>query len=315
MYQIEQCPCCEREMSKTCPALLAPFIAERVLERPSEVCALMTCPTCGFRCFDARFDEDEMGRLYRGYRGEAYFKTRHRWEPWYTRKVNEGLSTDTGELRTRKRNAYKLISRCLGGVPPARILDYGGDRGQFIPDEWSGERYVFEVSGRAPLPGIKAIDDPVELKGATFDLVMLCQVLEHLSDPAAQLGQLADLLGEAGALYVEVPLERPSLRWAGSWPWDHRGLTWLARHPRMQLLVDLYSTVFRIKMAAVPPLGLLKASEHINFFTTASLEALMSRLGYQVLACEELAFEGAYCAATALGCVARKSQSLAAKVS
>jgi len=146
-----------------------------------------------------------------------------------------------------------------------------------------------------------------DLEGARFDLVMACHVLEHLSDPAAQLEILFELVGASGALYVEVPLERPDLRWAGVWPWHRRGLSWLAGHRRLLTLVDLHSTWFRIRRNLVPPGGFLKASEHLNFFTTDSLRALMTRKGFQVLACEEMQFVGAFSRATALGCVARRA--------
>jgi hypothetical protein len=290
-------------MAPTCPALVAPFITERVLEGRWTPSRLLTCPACAFRGFDTRFDETEMERLYAGYRGEDYFRVRHRWEPWYGRAVNEGLSGDEAELRTRKGNLEALVARCLDR-PPATVLDYGGDRGQFIPESWGAERHVFEVSGRDPLPGIHAVRDLRDLDGRTFGMVMLCQVLEHLPEPQAQLEALRPRVGD-GHLYVEVPLERPKLDWAGRWPWGPAGLAWLSRHPWLLRLVDLHSTFFRIRLGRIPPLGLLKASEHINFFTDASLRALMARSGYEVLACEPLRFEGAYTRATALGCLAR----------
>jgi SAM-dependent methyltransferase len=307
MYRIDRCPCCLERMDETCPALMAPFIAQRVAGRPASLCALMTCPACGFRCFDHRFDDAELGRLYQGYREEDYYRTRHGWEPWYTRKINTGLSEDPRELETRKAGSFRLISGALDGVQPRRILDYGGDRGQFIPDGLGGERFVYEISGRPPLPGIRAVADLSGLEGS-FDLVMICQVLEHLPDLPAQLDILHRLAGAGGVLYVEVPLERPDLRRAGAWPWGGRGLRWLAGHPWLLRCVDFYSTVARVRCNRIPPWGFLKASEHINFFTTGSLEALLRRKGFQVLACEELKIQGAYGGATALGCAARRNE-------
>ena len=306
MYRIDVCPCCRQRMQATCPALAAPFVMERVRREPAAPCTLMTCPACGFRGFDQRFDEEELGRLYRDYRGEAYFQARHRWEPWYTRKANQALGDDPEELRSRKGNALGLVTPCLGGAVPARILDFGGDRGQFIPDEWTGDRFVYEVSGQAPLPGIQALTSFAGQE-ASFDLVMLCMVMEHLSEPAAQLEVLHGLVAPGGLLYVEVPLERPGLRWAGAWPWGFRGLRWLAGHPWLLRLMDLHSTYFRVRKGFIPPGGFLKAHEHINFFTRTSLEALLGRMGFQVMACEEMGFAGALGQATAIGCVARKA--------
>jgi SAM-dependent methyltransferase len=306
MHWIDQCPCCGQSLEAVCPALVAPFIAERVLGTEAFPCRLLNCPSCAFRCYDLRFDSEEMGRLYRGYREEEYYRARHRWEPWYSRRMNTSLSEDPAELQSRTRNLHGLVSRCLGGAAPDRILDFGGDRGQFIPSQWGGEKFVYEVSGRQPLPGIRGYADPAELAGQVFDLVMLCHVLEHVPDPGAQLDQVFPLLDGGGVLYVEVPLERPDLRRAGSRPWDKRGLHWLARHPWLLRGFDLYSTYFRIRRGFIPPWGFLKAQEHINFFTAQSLETLMLRKGFQVLACEELRFDGAYCKATAVGCVVRQ---------
>lgn len=307
---IEHCPCCLEPMNATCPALIAPFIRERALEGRTVPCRLLTCPSCAFRCFDTRFDAAELHRLYTGYRGEAYFQVRHRWEPWYSRSMNARLSESTEELRTRKKNFRALITRCLGAQPLAKVLDYGGDRGQFIPEEWPSEKYVYEISGREPLPGIHAVQHAQDLQGTTFDLVMLCHVLEHQSDPAQQLAGLYELIGDSGHLYVEVPLERPDLAQAGRWPWGPAGLAWLAEHPILVRLVDLYSTFFRIRRGLVPRFGFLKASEHLNFFTPESLTVLLGRLGFQVLACEPMGFDGAYAKnqAVALGCVARRAE-------
>lgn len=303
---MDRCPCCLGPLVETCPALVAPFITERALEAPARLCTLMTCPACGFRGFDHRFDETEMNRLYQGYRGDPYYQSRHRWEPWYTRKVNRSLGGDPGELRDRKANVRRMVTAALQGASPGRILDYGGDRGQFIPDEWEGERYVYDLSGSPTLRGVQAIKNSSDLEGASFDLVMLCMVLEHLPEPAAQLEALRALIGPGGVLFVEVPLERPDLHWAGSFPWGRRGLTWLAGHAWALKLVDLYSTFFRVRRGLIPRGGFLKAHEHINFFTIESLGILLLRVGFQVLACEELRFPGAYGESAALGCVARR---------
>ena len=83
-----------------------------------------------------------------------------------------------------------------------------------------------------------------------------------------------------------------------------RLLRWLAGRPWLLRLVDLYSTVFRVRRALIPWFGFLKASEHINFYTAESLVALLRKAGFRVLACESMGFDGAYTKATALGCVA-----------
>jgi hypothetical protein len=48
-------------------------------------------------------------------------------------------------------------------------------------------------------------------------------------------------------------------------------------------LVDLYSTVSRVKFNQIPPFALQKCSEHLNFFNEASLKALLDSEGFTLL--------------------------------
>lgn len=56
-----------------------------------------------------------------------------------------------------------------------------------------------------------------------------------------------------------------------------KGARWLLQ------LVDLYSTVARVKFNFIPPIGLQKCSEHLNFFTNKSMAALLNRAGFELL--------------------------------
>jgi hypothetical protein len=56
-------------------------------------------------------------------------------------------------------------------------------------------------------------------------------------------------------------------------------------------LVDFYSTVGRVKANLIPPLGLQKCSEHLNFFTESSLQVLLEKNGFELLECGTASFE------------------------
>ena len=284
MDRAQACPCCGHTELGSLPAVVAPFIADYVFGRAPWATALLECRACGFRFFEGRFSREEEARLYAGYRKEAYFQSRHRFEWWYTRRANEAIGADPEEIGFRK----ERLARTLAAAPEAAairsVLDYGGDRGQFIPDGVGQERYVLDISAAEPVAGVTALKDAAGLgPGRTVDLVVLSHVLEHAAQPAGLLGQAGALLGPGGLIYVEVPLERYNLRWLPRGAWYGRYVGALARHPFWLGWVDFLTTVFRIKTGVVPPLGVLKAHEHINFFNQRSLERLLADQGFSVI--------------------------------
>ena len=96
------------------------------------------------------------------------------------------------------------------------LLDFGGDRGQYIPRRPGGPGFVHEISGVPSVPGVELLATEKELEGRSFDLVLLCHVLEHASEPRRLVERIAKLLRDRDSLlYVEVPFERPSLRLLG----------------------------------------------------------------------------------------------------
>ena len=280
MYLIDTCPCCGSKDLHRWPAIVSSFIASYACgARPGDA-NLCECKGCSFRFFDTRLTKAEVEKLYAGYRGDAYFKTRHRYEPWYSREVNDGIGSDPVEIVSRKENLAKLLSDRAQSF--TSVLDYGGDRGQFIPDGLGTERYVYEISDVEPIDGIIRLSS---IEGRQFDFVMLAHVLEHCSEPRDVLRSLKPLGHGQTVFYFEVPYERPSLQSAGDGAGQRSYLHALVRLGPLLQAVDLYSTVFRIKFDKIPPLGLQKCSEHLNFFNKPSLEALLKSEGFEMLDC------------------------------
>lgn len=280
MYFIDSCPCCGAKELQKWPAIVAPFVSQHACGTEKQVCSFCECGNCTFRFFDSRLTDSEIAALYAGYRGPAYYEARHRHEFWYTEAVNAGIGSDPGEIQSRKQHLEDLLA---GRQEPIQsVLDYGGDRGQFIPDHIGTERYVFEISGANPVPGVTRLRS---IEQRQFDLVMLAHVLEHCSAPLSFLANLRSLATDLTIYYFEVPFERPSVRFAP------RGL--LQRMYRdavlcvkpLLTLVDFYSTVCRVKFDCNLPFGLLKCSEHLNFFNEKSMSALLERGGYELLEC------------------------------
>jgi SAM-dependent methyltransferase len=289
MYRAESCPCCASTEHVAYAALVSPFVSAYVLGETPPPTRLLECGACGFRFFEDRLTDDEAARLYADYRGDRYYAERHRREPWYTRRVNDAIGGDPEGVAARR----ELIERVLrdhGDVAALeRVLDFGGDRGQVIPDAVGREKFVYEISGTHPVAGVARIGSADELRGRRFDLVLLCHVLEHCSEPGEVLEQIRPLLaGPDARLYVEVPYERADLRWVGRGGAYGAWLSALRRVPPLLTAVDFYSTLFRIKAGVLPPLGFVKLHEHVNFFDAASLRALLERCGFEAIVSEKV---------------------------
>jgi SAM-dependent methyltransferase len=230
-----------------------------------------------------RLTSEEVGRLYSGYRGDRYFAERHRYEFWYSRKVNDGIGGDPEEIARRVAALEKLFLPYVDDTKVRTVLDYGGDRGQFIPKSLGAEKFVFELSDAEPEPGVVRIGSEQDLKGMKFDFIMALGVLEHCSDPAAVLAQLRSCLESGSLLCIGVPHERYGVGFAGGDAMYRGYLKALLHLPAALIAVDFYSTVARIWLNHVPPLGLVKCHEHLNFFTADSMAALLERSGFDVV--------------------------------
>jgi hypothetical protein len=234
--------------------------------------------SCGFRFFNSRLTDQEIQRLYAGYRGDDYFKARHSSEFWYSRSVNDGIGGDEKEIASRKLNLSRFLGERSQSI--STVLDYGGDRGQFIPEDIGTEHFVYEVSDAKPVEGVVRLSS---VEGRQYDFIMLAHVLEHCSEPRQML-QLLKPLGHRDSLfYFEVPFERPSLRWTGQGKMQEHYLKALLKVESLLTFVDLYSTVARVKFNLVPPFGLQKCSEHLNFFGVQSLQALLHEEGFELI--------------------------------
>ena len=287
MYTINRCPCCDSQNLKSRHAVIAPFVAHYAVRRPPTRCHLCECKQCLFRFFDARFTPEEIRRLYSGYRGPDYFRERHRHEFWYSSGVNDEIGKDPKEIKARSAALNAFLSRNTDVAAIETVLDYGGDRGQFIPPTIGRRKYVFELSDAVPVDGVNRLHSEGEIEPNSFNLVMLCCVLEHCSNPAQMLETLRGFVIPGSLLYVEVPFERYGLMaFAGSSEAYSRYLDLLLTFPPFLTAVDFYSTVARIKLGVVPPLGILKCHEHLNFFDQQSLATLLKRTGFMIVASE-----------------------------
>ena len=248
------------------PAVLMPFLAKRIFKHdPVEItdewglrdlrpgiayslCNTLECVDCGVLFLDYRFSDLELSLLYDNYRGPEYNATRTYFEPGYA------AIASTFQCRSPYLDAVeKFLSQHLPKQP--KVLDWGGDSGINSPFRFQASAlHVYDISGVETCPEAKAVTYE-ECINHSYDLVACSQVLEHVPYPLTVLEQIKKHLRPETLLYLEVPLE------------------------------DTFK-----KQNLGCKLGSTKRHwhEHINFFSPASLQALVSTVNLTVLAFETL---------------------------
>lgn len=103
----------------------------------------------------------------------------------------------------------KIISTFVNKESIRRVLDYGGDEGQFIPDEFADiDRYVYEIQGNKVIDGVTLLNEKEKISELEWDFIFCNQVLEHLSAPREYFKELVSYMSKGTLLYIEVPMER-----------------------------------------------------------------------------------------------------------
>jgi hypothetical protein len=217
-----RCICCgSTQLTKT-SAILMPFIAERLFGwKPLQIdlswglktinqgtayalCNSLFCTECELLFLDIRFTEDEVLRLYTGYRGEEYVTMREKYEPGY-RMRNQDLGRKVGYMA--RTESFILENIHL----PKTILDWGGNDGTNTPLAATAKMIeIFDININRP----KSEDQKIRknlIKDCTFDLITCCNVLEHVPYPINMLRDIRNHMSPTSSLFIEVPYERIQL--------------------------------------------------------------------------------------------------------
>ncbi|MDD5020753.1 MAG: methyltransferase domain-containing protein [Endomicrobiaceae bacterium] len=202
------CIICDHKYLTKIKAYFVPFLVERMFDGQNFSTDLVHCKCCGVYYSSYRPTLEQMEKLYIGYRNDVYQQQRFKFEKEYTEEFNYFLGHNINELNMRKHNLFDIFKNNIDISKIRSVLDFGGDRGQFIPDQLTNiNKYVYEISDVNTVNGVKKISKEAELLKYKYDLIMCCHVLEHVSYPMEIINKLINLMKKGNYLYIEVPYE------------------------------------------------------------------------------------------------------------
>jgi hypothetical protein len=206
-----RCPACDGTHYKVTPAVLTPFVAERVFgwqtiytERviAYSICNTMRCLACGCVFCDIRFDPVEMRRLYAGYMGAEYTAMRDKYERGWKPPNNLNHAQAVEWFLSPYRLSF-----------PVSILDWGGDTGRDTPFKDRCRKLdIYDIGTNSVQWGTR-----VDAPRPPYGLVVCSNVLEHDPYPAQILTEIHKAMDAATILYVEVPYNSPVMESKTYW--------------------------------------------------------------------------------------------------
>jgi Methyltransferase domain len=112
---------------------------------------------------------------------------------------------------------------------------------------------------------------------------MNCHTLEHLPDFKVTLSEIMQALDFGGFFYLEVPMDGFRTHRFHQTHVYQKYLSALSRSRKVFVVIDLFSGLYRQIFQRIPLLGIVKQSEHINYFNENSLTMLLREMGFNVL--------------------------------
>jgi SAM-dependent methyltransferase len=210
---------------------------------------VVICARCGFAFADNIPDQEFLDSYYRQMAKK-------------TAMLNRSSGEEPEFLRRQQgRSADNIMARL---APGKRVLDVGCYTGSLLAA--LRKRGATDVRGLDPSASAAqlakdkyGVDVTVgslfdDLALGTFNFVVLSHVLEHIGDLNRALPRLAALLAPAGEIYVEVP--------------DGHQF-FMSADPNDGYSVEHHEPFLQFSV------------EHVNYFSTISLENLMTRAGFE----------------------------------
>lgn len=127
------------------------------------------------------------------------------------RTISEELRQFVREFPWERQSILDFVADAAGQLEPdARVADIGAGDAPYR-ELFAHANYVTVDWGASPHEGATSVDliasaDHVPLSDASFDAVLLTQVLEHVSAPDSVLSEARRLLRAGGTILLTVPL-------------------------------------------------------------------------------------------------------------
>ena len=284
---IKRCLACGENVDKIAFGVVAPWITQLSGHHKKQHTSLFKCNSCQFIYFEKRFSDDEMAAMYSGYRDDEYYRVRNSWEPWYRRKVNDAYIDESGHLDERVGFMTNLL--ISAGIDSCNtVVDFGGDEGQFFPEIKITNRLVIDVSNKPLRKNVLRVPSLGDVKDR-IDLIVAAHIAEHLNDPLDFFSNLISHLNPGAHLYVEVPMDCPSVkRFHGTENYEAYLQRVSSRGKGIFIARDFTSGLARQFGFSIPKRGIVKQSEHLNYYNLKSLTMILERLGMTVLKSEAI---------------------------
>lgn len=211
----KECPSCGNMTLKSNQAVLMPFVSDTVfgwkpfeikvehklkdlsLGKSYAICNSFTCNNCGMVFSDIRFSEEELAKLYKGYRGTEYTELRDKYESGY-KELNKKLLSGYSHIDTIDTILIKYIE---GDIT---VLDFGGDTGINTP--LRNERSLLHIYDIGTNKLIEEDATRINKIERTYSVVVCSEVLEHVSYPLKTLEEVKSAMDESSILYIDVPI-------------------------------------------------------------------------------------------------------------
>jgi SAM-dependent methyltransferase len=175
--------------------------------------------------------------------------------------------------RAGQERRWRMIQAAAADRLTGRVLDSGCGVGLYlralaerarlaIGVEFDFERAA-QAGGAAPV--VNAAGEALPLAGASFDLVLSHEVLEHVADDRAALAEMARLLRPGGRLVLFIPNR--------GYPFETHGVIWRGRYYFGNVpLVNYLPRRWRDRLAP-----------HVRVYSPADVRALVEGLPFRTV--------------------------------
>jgi 2-polyprenyl-3-methyl-5-hydroxy-6-metoxy-1,4-benzoquinol methylase len=214
---------------------------------PENGLGLVECQNCGFVFVSPRPDPEELYALY----GETYFHNDESGVVGYTNYIHDEANIrQTAQRRLRHLEKYMQSGKLLDvGCATGFFLDEARQRGWDVVglDVSSfGVEYARQHFG---LTAHHTTLTDSEFPAASFDMLTMWDVIEHVPDPKAYVHQAAELLRSGGVISLATP--------------------------------DIDSIPARL--AGKRWVGFKLSEEHVYYFSVKTLSQMLNQAGFEVL--------------------------------